>query len=372
MVLHGFYGEGNLGDEAILKALLTQFHRKHKKKVVVFCRKPEKVAEQYGIKSVHSQSRRHLLKRIWHLKTAGLYALGGGGLIKDYGNSSASLESWLDIFRLCKKLRVKTALCAVGVENIRFPRTKTVLKQVLDQVDLLTVRDEDSKILLKNIEVEKDIIVTNDPAIILAEGKTREAPGKVHPLKVIVCVRHWYDRGFFVTDPEKNENLVNTLSRALDFLLDNYNARIDFIPMRTVPYDDDREMAKEIVKHMKSKGKASAKLNAYSPSVDEFIRTADQSTLIIGMRLHSLILGAASGIPIIGLEYMPKVKAFMESIAMQEFSHNLEDITASALINTIKKILEDYKNYSRQLVAAISEKKQIFNQSIDQILNIKN
>jgi hypothetical protein len=55
---------------------------------------------------------------------------------------------------------------------------------------------------------------------------------------------------------------------------------------------------------------------------------------------------------------------------MQEFSHNLENLTTSTFINAIKKIMEDYKNYSRQLVAKITEKKQILRQSIDQILKI--
>jgi len=370
IVLHGFYGQGNLGDEAILKALLEQFSERHNLKLVVFCRNPEKVSDQYGVKSVHSQSGRHWLERIWELKTAGLYILGGGGLIKDYGGSSASLEGWLEILRLCKKLHVKTALCAVGVENIRYPRSKTVLKQVLDKVDFITVRDEDSKNLLKEIGIENNIDVISDPAILLTEGKTRKLAEKKNDrlVRVIVCVRHWFDQGFFIADPAKNENLANALSRTLDFLVDNYNVRIDFIPMRTVSYDDDREMAKEIVKYMKNKNKAALHLYSTSTSVDEFTREVDRCTLVIGMRLHSLILAAASGVPIIGLEYMPKVKAFMASIGMQEFSHNLENLTASTLIHSIKKILGNYENYSSQLVLKIAEKKQILSQSIEQLV----
>ena len=369
--LHGYYGMGNLGDEAILQALLRQFRDRHGLKTTVFSRNPGKVAEQYGVRSIHALSRRHLLKRIWNLKTAGLYALGGGGLLKDYGNSSSSLESWMHIFRLCKKLHVKTALCAVGVENIHFPRTKTVLEQVLNQVDLLTVRDEDSKILLKNIGIEKEIIVTSDPAILLAKGTPREIPGKGQPLKVTVCVRHWYDRGFFVADPAKNENLVKALSQALDFLVDNYNARIDFIPMRTISYDDDREMAKKILQHMKNKTKTSTELYSYSPSVDEFIRLVDQSTLIIGMRLHSLILGAASGIPVIALEYMPKVSAFMKSINQHDYSFQPGTVTKDDIIPAITKTFNSFHERSRFILNRVSTLKEITEETIARIVNTR-
>jgi polysaccharide pyruvyl transferase WcaK-like protein len=167
-----------------------------------------------------------------------------------------------------------------------------------------------------------------------------------------------------------NENVIKSISRALDFLVESYNVRIDFIPMRTVSYDDDREMAQEIVKHMKRKEETAPGLHLHSssPAVAEFIGMVEQSTLMIGMRLHSLILGAAAGVPVIGLEYMPKVKAFMESIGMQEFSHSLENLTHDSLIDSIKKILADYENCSRQLVAKVCEKKQTVCESIDRLL----
>ncbi len=74
--IHGFYGQGNLGDEAILKALLQEFNKYSNMKVVVFSDNPKQVTVNHGVKSVPSIGRRSVLRRIWEIKTSDLFILG--------------------------------------------------------------------------------------------------------------------------------------------------------------------------------------------------------------------------------------------------------------------------------------------------------
>lgn len=366
ITIHGFYGQGNLGDEAILKALLQEFNKCSNIKVVVFSDNPKQVSAKHGVKSVPSIGRRSALRRIWEIKTSDLFILGGGGLLKDYGTDSLNLEKWLKLLQLAEKFKVKTALCAIGIENILYDDSKILLKDTLDKVDLITVRDHNSKDILKDIGVRNEIKVVTDPCVLLTSadpGKTKDIS---MPPKVIICVRHWYNKGFYIEKPEINENFIRSLSTAADFLVEQYNATIDLIPMRTTDYDDDRVVSNQVLSYMKHKD--GVHIHSRAPEVDEFIEMAKQSSLIIGMRLHSLILGASAGVPVIGLEYMPKVKAFMDSINQSDYSFGLEEMTSDKLIGLIEDTFKRYNTRCKAIRLEVSKLQKIIRKSISEII----
>ena len=368
IAIHGFYGQGNLGDEAILKALLQEFNKFPSIKLVVFSSNPKQVSLTHGVRSVNSLRRRSFLRIIWELKTSNLFILGGGGLLKDYGSDSSSLEEWLRLLRLAKRLNVKTALCAIGVENIRYAESRKLIRDALDKVDLITVRDRNSKDILIDIGVAKEVKVVTDPAVLLANINASEIKDISMPPKVIICVRHWFDKGFYIEKPEINENFIRSLSVAADFLIEHYNAKIDFIPFRTISYDNDRIVAKQVVSYMKHKDRIH--IHSRAPDVDEFIEIAKQSSLVIGMRLHSLILATSVGVPVIGLEYMPKVKAYMDSISQSKCSLDLETITSEKLIRLIEDIFENYDINSKKILSEVAKLQKVAKRSIMEMVEL--
>ena len=370
ITIHGFYGHGNLGDEAILKALLQEFNKFSNIKLVIFSDNPKQVSMKHGVKSVHSQGRRSFLHRIWEIKTSNLFILGGGGLLKDYGNNSSNIEKWLKLLQLAEKLKVKTALCAIGVENIRYNDSKILLKDTLDKADLITVRDSNSKYILKDIGVRNEVKVVMDPSVLLTYVDPSKTKDISMPPKVIICVRHWFNKGFYIEKPETNENFIRSLSTAVDFLVENYNAIIDLIPMRTTHYDDDRVVSNQVLSYMKHKD--GVHVHSRAPEVDEFIEMAKQSSLIIGMRLHSLILGASVGVPVIGLEYMPKVKAFMDSINQSDYSLGLETITSDSLIGLIEDTFKRYNTRCKAICLEVSSLQKIIRKSISELISLAN
>ena len=240
ITIHGFYGQGNLGDETILKALLQEFSKFSDIKVVVFSSKPKQVSITHGVRSVHSKGRRSILRRIWEIKTSDLFILGGGGLLKDYGTDSSSLKEWRRLLKFAHRLNIKTALCAVGVENIRYDESRKLIKDALDKVDLITVRDCSSRDILRDIGVTNEIKVVSDLVVLLTSTNADKIKDNLISSKVIICIRHWLSKGFYIEKPEVNENFIQSLSVAADFLIEHYNTKIDFIPFRTTYYDDDR------------------------------------------------------------------------------------------------------------------------------------
>lgn len=352
ITIHGFYGEGNLGDEAILTALLRELRRFPALKPVVLSKNPERVAAEHGVRSAGEQGGSSRPRRSWEILTSRLVVLGGGGLLRDYGEDSANVERWLRIIRVARRLRRKTALWLVGVDDIRYPESERLIRETLAHVDFISVRDADSAEVLRALGVAKDVTVASDPALLLVGPEAAVPENGASPPRVAVCVRHWFEKGFYIEKPEVNERLLDTLGQALDFLVEEYDAMIDFLPFRTTPYDDDRAVARAVQSKMIHRSRTS--LEEAVPETNRLIRLLGRYSLVIGMRLHSLILSAGSGIPVIGLEYMPKIGSFMRSIGQEDFSLPLETISRENLVDRIGSALSRRDDLCRSIRTRVS------------------
>ena len=368
ITLHGFYGMGNLGDEAILQILRQELRVFPDIRIVVFSHIPQEVSRIHEVPSILASSGKlNLLRNIWAIITSQLFVLGGGGLLKDYGQNADDLKYWVSFLRVAQRLHTKTALFAIGVENIRYAKSKYLLKETLDKVDFISVRDRESQTILQEIGIQKDIIVTTDPAVLLGTPHIK-TEGDITPPKIIICLRHWFNKGHYIESPGKNIQMLETVAEAADYLISQYSATIDFVSLSSTSGDDDSEVAKQALSLMKYKEKAF--IQDSTSTVDTFLDMLPQYTLLIGMRLHSLILATAFGIPVIGLEYMPKVRAYMESIRQRTYSLPLEDLTSDQLKTCIDKTFRQYESRSRAICAQITRLQHIARKNIDILVSL--
>lgn len=353
IVIHGFYGGGNIGDEAILEASLELIRATTRKlEPIVFCKDPERVAADFGVQSVNPAQvgRREVAKIL--LRTE-VYILGGGGLLKDYGKEeSRSMErGWLQWLALAQDLGVKTMLWSIGVENVRFASSKKALRSVLANTDIVTVRDEDSKLRLQEVGVERPIHVTADPVPFLARkyARLRSRPSR---LRVVACMRHWYPYEFQIPDETVNEQMLNAVAGALDYLVEEHGAEVAFLPFRTLAKDDDREACRVIQQRMRS---ASTLYDEADPGVETTMERLADADLVLGMRLHASIMATAMGIPSIAIAYMPKVRDYMASIGQDAMSIDIEKVTEKGLIELVDSALKHYEACSSDLLTATAQ-----------------
>lgn len=365
IAIHGFYGMGNLGDEAILKALRNFFNRRFSLNTIVFSRNSKAVLKYHGIKSIQESGALGYPRRLFEIKTCSLFCLGGGGILKDYGHDSSSLQKWLQLLRLAIKLKIKTSLCAIGVENIRYKRSLNLLRETINKVNIITVRDLYSKNLLQDIGVVKPIIVISDPGILLTKPKERKLNNISVKNRIMICLRHWHAMGNYVEDESANKNFIEEMAAALDQLVDQFSFFIDFVPFRTASYDDDRIFAKLIATKMKNRDKVY--LFNKSPDILDFIKMLNDYILVIGMRLHSLIFASSSGLPIIALEYMPKIKAFMRSIDQKNYSINLKSFKSDHFLSLIENSFINYDIRSNTICSRITQLQKITIEGLSKI-----
>ena len=372
IIFQGFFGHENLGDDLILKVILDEIKHFPKIKIKIFTSNPQKVKYKFRVEAIDSRFNKwkllRLIKQIMEILRSKLVILGGGGILKDYGTNSDQLENWLKFIRIAQIFRKKTALFGIGVENIRYKKSKEILLKTLKYVNFIGVRDLDSKKLLKKLGVKNNIRIMSDLTILLSNNLPNFLPKLKIPPRVIINVRYWYDKGLFIKNPYKFKNFLISVAEIADYLIQEYDASVDFLPMRISYRDNDTEIAKKVINHMKYKNKVNV-LN-YITNLSEFMHFIKNYDIVLGMRLHSLITASSIGIPIIGFSYMPKVKYFMNSINQSNFCFDLNDFDKNKIINAIDFTFNNYNLRSKNILEKIEELKKLTSRRFNELLKI--
>ncbi|HEY8416213.1 MAG TPA: polysaccharide pyruvyl transferase family protein, partial [Thermaerobacter sp.] len=166
VVISGFYGPGNTGDEAILEVLVGLLRRRGYEDITVFSTRPEFTARRHGVKSVYRGWRRHLLAKARALLRAGVFISGGGGLLQDTTPTflfKGPVPYYLLIATWARLAGCWVLFLGQGVGPLRGRWTRWLTRQLADYADVIAVRDAES------LAVLDDVGVTRPPRRLLAD-----------------------------------------------------------------------------------------------------------------------------------------------------------------------------------------------------------
>lgn len=337
IIISGYHGFANSGDEALLFAILSTLRkRKPDISVTVLSKIPEETARVYGVKSIN---RYNFFEIRREMKKAKMLLFGGGSLLQDV-TSSKSIKYYLAIIWLAQKCGLKTMLYANGIGPIVKKGDRRLSARVLNKVDVITLRDDKSDEELKSLGVTKPLIkITADPAFTLdtdlsLSGKYyKNMAGVPDGVRLcVVSVRSWKKSVF---------DFEEIMAKLCDFLAEAHGIYPLFVPMQ---YPQDTEISERIMSRMKNTGYI---INR-ELSVPEMFSVLSEAELIIGMRLHSLIYATTLEIPAMALVYDPKVSAFMESIGQTDCV-NVETMTEEGALEKLDSLVRGRSERSRKL-----------------------
>ena len=176
IMISGYYGFDNTGDEAILKSMVEAFKKKIPQiKITVLSRNPLQTSRTYLVEAIN---RLHLIRIMFCLRNVNLFISGGGGLLQDSTGKGWSILYYLGLILIVKIAQVPVMIYAQGIGPVNKRINKKLIKWILNNVDLITVRDNFSKELLENLGVVKPkIYVNSDPVFLL---KRKNKIGRAH------------------------------------------------------------------------------------------------------------------------------------------------------------------------------------------------
>jgi len=325
IVISGYYGFGNAGDEAMLAAMIEVLTELASDiNITVISGNPEDTRKRHGVASIYRLNYPEIARV---LSNSQLLISGGGSLLQDV-TSERSLYYYLSIVMLAKKLNTPVMLYAQGIGPVRGRLARSAMRYIGNMVDLITVRDEGSQEELKRLQVTKPpICVTADPVLAMHQVDKQMGRTILHKAGVEgngpligISVREWQDW----------EHYKQVLAQVADQLAVEYGARIVFLPMQ---WPEDVAVSRKIA----SRTEQGAIVLAEEYTTSELLSLVGNFDLLIGIRLHALIFAAVMHVPMVGISYDPKIERFLETLGEHNIQ-TLQNITADKLLDAVRQV----------------------------------
>lgn len=324
IVLSGYYGFDNVGDEAILFSIIRALrHLDNNIDITVLSNNPQETRKTYGVQAVNRWNFREVRAAIKHAD--GLIS-GGGSLLQDQ-TGLKSIPYYAGIMQLAVWLKKPVFVYAQGMGPIQRVISKWIVRHVLNKVNQITVRDEGSKRLLEEIGVKdkENIHVVPDPVLGLDAVSFMSDRQFEKNSYITVSVRDW----------ESDINFKSHIAQCLDELV-RMGEQVVFVPMHN---QRDYRTSREVAGMMKEK----SHIAPFNDSIEGKIATISRSKMLLGMRLHSLIFAAVGNIPFVALSYDPKIDAFASICDQPVAGHvNASNWDSDSLLLTIQDVLNHY------------------------------
>lgn len=281
ILLSGYFGYGNTGDEAILSASLAALRREDPTRpITVMTAHPRRVARVYGVRAA---GRFDPIAVLWSLTRCQTLIFGGGGLLQDE-SGLPSLLYYTALLRLGRRMGKQVILHAGGIGPLIRPISQRLTAKALHGVEV-TVRDPVSRQRLAAIGFGETVGSASDPALAL---KPADGERVAHLLR-----RYGLTAGrYAVLVPREKATAVFPLPVGLTPVL------IPFFPA------EDRGICLAMQKRLPH----AVLMEELSPA--EIMGVIGEASLVLGMRLHALIFAQRMGVPCQAVGNHPKLTEY--------------------------------------------------------------
>ena len=331
ILISGYYGFDNIGDESILRTLIMSLREKIPDcRLTVLSHNPASTREKYGVEAVERMSPGAILRAV---RQCDMLISGGGSLLQDV-TSSKSIHYYLFIIRLAKLLGKKVFIYSQGIGPIDHAFNRRATARALKKADGIVVRDERSAKLLEQIGLSQErIVITADPVIRM------KRPDRTVGREILARAGIKKDGrltvGWAIREKNRDSTFVREITECIRWLRENYDAESVLIPFH---YEEDREVCSVIAE--RTNGAAKCLSEKYLS--EDMLSIIGNMDVLVGVRLHSMIYAAIMGVPIIGVSYDPKCTAFLNSVGLDSLSTR-ETFSAEAFKAEFARVLETGK-----------------------------
>ena len=351
IVISGYYGFNNIGDESILRAVVDNLKLKlPQAKIVVLTKDVEGTRQKYGVDAADRKSIMALLSEV---SGCDFLISGGGSLLQDV-TSKKSILYYLAIIRLALFFRKKVLIYSQGIGPINSKYNRKLTAKTLNKGTSIVVRDESSKELLEEIGVKKEIIVTADPVlrikpVSLEVGRQiLQDEGAVKSNEEDILV------GFAIRERNLKSDFMDELADSIRQLVTQKKAKVILIPFH---FSEDRLVIDELVKKLRDVENSVFCLHQ-KYLTDEMLSIVGNLDMLVGVRLHSLIHAAIMGVPLIGVSYDPKVNSFLKSIGTKAIS-SIYDFSCNDFLLEFEHIMDNREEFCARVEKNVEHLKEM-------------
>jgi len=347
ILLSGYFGFDNFGDDAILHVLVSDIKKcDENAEIIAISNNPEKTQKNYGIKSIYRFDFKNIISC---MKSSDLFISGGGSILQDV-TSLKSLLYYLGLIFLAKILRVKTCIYAQGIGPIRSKIGQLLTSILLKNLVFVSVRDIDSQNLLNKLGVKS--VLTADPVWRLECGDVKyNLNAGQEKIKVGVQLRSWHSL---------DDNKLRNLADAINSTLDSNQYQLILISLQDM---QDLGITKRFEKIMNEVNGSFETIIASDLSICEISDLISQLNLFIAMRFHANLISLKFNIPTLAMSYDPKVESLSKEAGIPYVLAG--DMGTEELREKILRIINEKNNFIVDLKSFSVKKQQESRQNLE-------
>lgn len=289
VLVSGYIGFGNFGDEAIFYAL-SQHLKALNFDVSVLCKNRKNVQDKYDVCAYDYMN---IFQIFFALLRCDILISGGGSLLQNK-TSNFSLFYYLFIIFLAKMFNKKVIIFAQGFEPIIGKMPEIILKKVLKLCDFISVRDENSVNYLNTLKINSALV--SDPVYSLIQDKeiNKNKDGLIVQL-----------RDFRGMDLKLISNLAKNISR-------NYKGKIGVFSFQD---EYDKKICLDFIEELKNNNLEAELIK--DKTIAETIEILNCAKYVISTRLHGLIVSNALCANTFAICYDEKIKTLAKELNLK-------------------------------------------------------
>jgi polysaccharide pyruvyl transferase CsaB len=316
IMIIGFYGSGNFGDDMMCVALARLLTENTNAKITILARDPEVHA---SLKSHKLDVRRWSAAEIWRsVHQSDILCQGGGTNFHDsYAGRKlirhwCNLTLWAAIFWIARLRRKRVLLLGAGIGPLRRPLTKCLSRIAFSACASIGVRDQASARTLSGTHYSGPCEIGFDLAAVRVPTMTQRARSRGERLVLAISACSLSE---FLGSADLNASYWSNLGQAISIFNEQQPIRVKFCSLYTGASSDSDELAAEIIRNQLPKDLALEHAK-YDGSIERFALEFSAADLFLCTKYHAAVMAYLWSCNFAVITYNRKVADFADEIGL--------------------------------------------------------
>ena len=390
IILFGFFGCGNFGNEGSLEAVVGFLRRERPEaELLCVCGEPAVVKQAFAIATLSIRRNRTasglsgwINRLLWkipgkladfartfnHVRQADVMIFPGTGILDDFGEKPTGMP--YDILKWCLAARLagtRIAFVSIGAGPIRNRLSRLFMTSAARLAQYRSYRDLQSREFMEGVgfDTRGDAIYPD-----LAFGLPTPIPSpptRPEALRVgvgVMAYRGWY--GFAEGGQSIFSGYVDRLADFVVHLLDSGH------DVRLLTGDaEDRIAVDALMAAVRNRRHTSQLTHEQLNSLSDVMEQIALTDIVVATRFHNIVCALKMCRPTISLSYARKNDVLMEEMGLGEYCQHVETFNVETLVAQFSQLAAARKKHEQAISGRLAElKEQVDRQYASLLFNV--
>ena len=398
IILFGFWGSGNIGNDATLKAALYHVKRyKSDTEIICVCNGHHEVSKRFGVQAVPMTGHEtdelasgglpSRIRRIWlrlldeilfwlqrprWFRPGDKFIVAGSGGADDYNVRRPWHRPYV-LYKWCKAAKMggaQVVFLSTGAGPLLNPVSKFLMLKALRLADYRSYREVSAFNYLQSIGYDTSGDLSYPDLVFSLPKASLPIPVKPSSAQIVVGLGLMYHLGHVYkpgTSDMMFQEYISKIAHFTSWLLQKgYTIRL-------LSGDKaDKWPAQNLIEFLNKEGEYHWRENLIVQEitdVDELFNEIAQTDLVVASRFHNVLCALMLERPVISLSYHEKNDSLMKEMGLERYCQHMEHFTNERLIEQFNSCIRETDQIVRQIHGKLDSYRKLLDDQYKTLLS---